>query len=78
LVRVIKPKNKEYEGVWMIRGAQKNQRDGYLVDISRPDIIDLRKNGKLNVRLQSLLDGGLEILKTPLTGIAAHDASSLS
>jgi hypothetical protein len=69
LIRVPKPKNKEYEGIWMIRGAQINQRDGYLVDISRPDIIDSRKNGKPNVRLQSLCDGGLEILKTPLTGI---------
>ena|GEM_PF-324262 len=69
LIRVIKPKNKEYEGVWMIRGAQINQRDGYLVDMSRPDIIDSRKNGKPNVRLQSLVDGSLEILKTPLNGI---------
>jgi hypothetical protein len=76
LIRVPKPKNKEYEGIWMVRGAQMNQRDGYLVDISRPDIIDARKNGKPNVRLQSLCDGGLEILKTDLTGVASSPTSS--
>jgi hypothetical protein len=76
LINVPKPKNKAYEGIWMIRGAQLNQRDGYLVDICRPDIIDCRKLGKPNVRLQSLVEGGLEILKTPLTGIAVCPITS--
>jgi len=74
LIRVPKPKNREYEGTWMIRGAQINQRDGYLVDISRPDVVDSRKGGKPNVRLQSLCDGGLELLKIPLTSVATASA----
>lgn len=76
LIRVLKPKNKSYEGIWMIRGAQLNQRDGHLVDICRPDIVDCRKYGKPNVRLQSLYEGGLEILKTSLTGIASYPSIS--
>ncbi len=70
LIQVPNPRNKEYAGLWMIRGAQLNQRDGYLVDISRPDTIDTRKYGKLNVRLESLVEGGLEILKSSLCGVA--------
>jgi CRISPR-associated endonuclease Csn1 len=73
LIRVSNPKNKDYKGVWMIRGAQLNQRAGYLVDISEPDVIEYRvpkrKDCKQNVGLKALVQGGLEILKAPLTGI---------
>lgn len=73
LIRVSNPRNKDYKGIWMVRGVQLNQRAGYLVDISEPDVIEYRvpkrKDCKQNVGLKALLQGGLEILKTPLTGI---------
>ncbi len=75
LIRVSNPKNNGYKGIWMVRGVQLNQRAGYLVDISEPDVIEYRvpkrKDCKQNVGLKALLQGGLEILKTPLTGIAS-------
>jgi CRISPR-associated endonuclease Csn1 len=75
LIRVSNPKNKAYKGIWMVRGVQLNQRAGYLVDISEPDVIEYRvpkrKDCKQNVGLKALVQGGLEILKTPLTGVVS-------
>ncbi|MBI1176020.1 hypothetical protein GC207_01120 [bacterium] len=63
----------DYRGLWMIRGAQLNQRQGFLVDISAPDVITYRVSGRSdcfqNVRLKALVDGGLEILKPTLAGL---------
>ena len=70
----------DYRGIWMIRGTQVHQRDGFLVDISSPDSIEYRVPGrrdcKPNVRLQSLCDNGLEILKINYTGISACPTTS--
>ncbi|MEI9961637.1 MAG: hypothetical protein WDM76_11045 [Limisphaerales bacterium] len=76
LIKVSTPKNQDYKGVWMVRGVQLNQKAaGYLVDISHPDVIEYRvpkrKDCKQNVGLKALIAGSLEILKTPLTGIAS-------
>lgn len=75
LVRVQnKSGRSDYRGVWMLRGAQQNQNAGMLVDLSSPDVITYRvpgrKDCKQNVSLKSLVEGGLEILKPSLTGIA--------
>ena len=67
----------DYRGVWMIRGAQLNQRQGFLVDISAPDVITYRVSGRSdcfqNVRLKALCDGGLSILATTMTGHPLKD-----
>lgn len=81
LIRVSKKAGRsDYRGLWMVRGVQLNQRAGFLVDLSSPDVIRYRVAGRddcaQNIRLQALFDGGLEILKTPLTGIAAFPAPS--
>jgi CRISPR-associated endonuclease Csn1 len=74
LVRIPKKAGRsDYRGLWMVRGVQFNQKAGFLVDLSSPDVIQYRVSGRddcaQNIRLQSLYDGGLEILKTPLTGV---------
>lgn len=74
LIRVPKKAGRsDYRGLWMVRGVQLNQKAGFLVDLSSPDVIQYRVSGRddcaQNIRLQSLYEGGLEILKTPLTGI---------
>jgi hypothetical protein len=79
LVNVPTPKNQDYKGIWMIRGVQLNQKAGYLVDISHPDVIEYRvpkrKDCKQNVGLKALVAGGLKILKAPLTGIASKPSA---
>jgi CRISPR-associated endonuclease Csn1 len=66
----------DYRGLWMIRGAQINQKQGVLVDLSAPDVITYRIPGrpdcKQNVRLASLIEGGLELLKPTLAGVGAQ------
>jgi len=74
LVRVPKKAGRsDYRGLWMVRGVQLKQRDGFTVDFSAPDVIEYRVAGRNDcyqgVRLQALYNGGLEILKTPLVGI---------
>jgi hypothetical protein len=74
LIRVPKKAGRsDYRGLWMVRGVQLNQKAGFLVDLSSPDVIQYRVSKRddcaQNIRLQSLCDGGLEILKTPLTGV---------
>lgn len=62
----------DYRGLWMIRGAQFNQKQGFLVDLSAPDVIEYRvpgrKDCKQNVQLGTLVAGGLKIISTRLTG----------
>lgn len=81
LIRVAnKASRSDYRGIWMVRGVQLNQRAGFLVDLSAPDVIQYRVPGRddcaQNIRLQALFDGGLEILKTPLTGVPFSLAGS--
>ncbi len=81
LIRVPKKAGRsDYRGLWMVRGVQLNQRAGFLVDLSSPDVIQYRVSGRddcaQNIRLQALYDGGLEILKTPLTGIVSCPITS--
>jgi len=81
LVRVPKKAGRsDYRGLWMVRGVQLNQKAGFLVDLSSPDVIQYRVSGRddcaQNIRLQSLYDGGLEILKAPLAGIASCPITS--
>jgi len=63
----------DYRGTWMIRGTKFNRKSGVLVNFTAPDTIETVGSGRNdifeNVRLQALAEGGLEILKTPLTGI---------
>lgn len=74
LIRVAQPKKKDYQGDWMIRSVKNDQRLGMVVDISHPDLIDYSAPGradcKRNVSLKSLVEGGLEILKPTLCGVA--------
>ena len=73
LIRVReKAARSDYRGVWMVRGVQLNQQKGYLIDLSPADQIIYR--GQLgcfrDVSLATLLKCGLEVLKTPLCGVA--------
>jgi CRISPR-associated endonuclease Csn1 len=60
-----------YQGHWMIRGVQLNQRTGMLVDLSFPDFINYRLPGRIesrqNVSLKTLLKDGLRLVRTKLT-----------
>ena len=81
LVRVPnKAGRSDYRGTWMIRGTKFNRKSGVLVNFTAPDTIETVGSGRNdifeNVRLQALADGGLEILKTPLTGIASSTVQS--
>jgi len=81
LVRVPnKAGRSDYRGLWMVRGVQFNQKAGFLVDLSFPDVIQYRISGRddcaQNIRLKALYDGGLEVLKPPLTGIASCPTTS--
>jgi CRISPR-associated endonuclease Csn1 len=82
LIRVSKKAGRsDYRGLWMVRGVQLNRRAGFLVDLSAPDVIEYRVSGRddcaQNIRLQALFDGGLEILKTPLTGIPSSSGDAI-
>lgn len=81
LIRVPKKAGRsDYRGLWMVRGVQLNKKAGFLVDLSSPDVIQYRVSGRddcaQNIRLQSLFDGGLEILKSPLTGVISAPPKS--
>ena len=73
LVRVReKAARSDYRGVWMVRGTQLNQKKGYLIDLSPADQVLYRGEFGCyrDVSLATLLKCGLEILKTPLCGLA--------
>jgi CRISPR-associated endonuclease Csn1 len=70
LVRV--PEGK-FKGVWRVFSA-KNNATGIAVDMGQPDVVRLKnktEGHKINVLLSSLLKNKMNILKTPLTGIAS-------
>ena len=64
----------DYRGMWMVRGVKNNQKVGLLLDMSATHTIDYKAPGrpdcKQNVNLKSLVEGGLEILKPSLCGVA--------
>ena len=68
------PGKNRFAGMWMVRGVTLDQRAGYLIDISSPDVIEYRvpgrKDCKRNISLKSLVEGGLEVLKPSLCGVA--------
>jgi hypothetical protein len=66
-----KSSRSNYQGTWMVRGVQLNQRSGYLLDLSPADQILYRGQPGCfqQVSVATLLKCGLEVLKAPLTGI---------
>jgi CRISPR-associated endonuclease Csn1 len=76
LIRV--PGGKKFKGVWRVFSA-KNNAKGIALDIGSPDVVRLKnktEGHKINVRLATLIKDGMEVLKTPLTGLAACPAAS--
>jgi hypothetical protein len=76
LIRV--PNGKNFKGIWKVFSA-KNNASGMALDIGSPDVVRLKnktEGHKINVRLATLVKDGLEILRTPLTGIAASPIKS--
>jgi len=76
IIRVAGGKN--FKGVWKVFSA-KNNAAGMALDIGSPDVVRLKnktEGHKINVRLATLVTDGLEIIKTPLTGIAACPTTS--
>jgi len=75
IIRVLGGKN--FKGVWKVFSV-KNNAKGVALDIGSPDVVKLknkREGNKINVRLATLVNNGLEIIQTPLTGIAASPDS---
>ena len=61
-----------YKGMWRLFSV-KNNASGLAVDMGRSDVVALKnktEGHKINVLLSSLLKNGLEIVKTPLCGVA--------
>ena len=78
LIRI--PGGKTFKGVWRVFSA-KNNAKGIALNIGSPDVVRLRNNTeghKINVSLATLIKDGMEVLKTPLTGLAASPATSLA
>jgi len=69
LIRVHKGK---FTGIWKVFSL-KNNATGIALDMGCADVVRLQNKTdghKINVLLNSLLQNGMEILKTPLTGLA--------
>jgi hypothetical protein len=76
IIRVSGGKN--FKGVWKVFSA-KNNAAGMALDIGSPDVVRLKNKTvghKINVRLATLIADGLEIIKTPLTGVAVCPTTS--
>ncbi|HZV35137.1 MAG TPA: HNH endonuclease domain-containing protein, partial [Verrucomicrobiae bacterium] len=76
IIRV--PGGKNFKGVWKVFSA-KNNATGVALDIGWPDVVKLKnktEGHKINVRLETLVKDGLEVIHTPLTGIAACPTTS--
>jgi CRISPR-associated endonuclease Csn1 len=70
LIRV--PNGKNFKGIWKVFSA-KNNASGMALDIGSPDVVRLKnktEGHRINVLLTTLVKDGMEILKTPLTGVA--------
>ncbi len=72
--------SKKYPGIWRIRGLKHNQKQGLLVNISRPDVCPSQGSGrddlKENVSVKTLLACGLEVVPSTLCGVASGPQSS--
>jgi hypothetical protein len=76
--QLIEIENGKFRGIWKVFSA-KNNASGMALDLGAPDVVRLKnktEGHKINVLLSSLLKGGLKVLKTPLTGIAACPITS--
>lgn len=76
LIRI--PDGKRFQGIWRVFSA-KNNAAGIALDIGSPDVVRLKnktEGHKINVLLASLIKSGMEVLKTPLTGIASCPTTS--
>jgi hypothetical protein len=74
------PKGNKFKGLWKVFSA-KNNAAGIALDIGSPDVVRLKNKTdghKINVRLATLVKDGMEICKTPLTGIAACPTTLLT
>lgn len=69
-------KRSDYRGVWMIRGTALHQRDGVLVDLAVPDLVDYRKfkppYAYKGVNLSTLVACSLQIVGDSLAGVPAR------
>ena len=75
-----KGRRTDLRGVWMVRGIQDKKRDGVILELCWPDVIDSREAGvawaKPNASLRSLLDEGeMTVAHSKLTGLVATTGS---
>jgi len=78
IIRV--PNGKNFKGVWKVFSA-KNNAAGVALDIGSPDVVRLKnktEGHKINVRVATLVKDGMEICKSPLTGVATCPTTSLA
>lgn len=76
IIRV--PGGKNFKGIWRVFSA-KNNASGMALDIGAPDVVRLKnktEGHKINVRLATLIKDGMEVLRPPLTGVAACPTTS--
>jgi CRISPR-associated endonuclease Csn1 len=69
--QLIRVKNGNFKGIWRVFSA-KNNATGMALDIGAPDVVRLKnktEGHKINVRLASLIQGGLEPIHASLTGV---------
>ena len=63
----------DYRGTWMIRGTKFNRKNGVMVNFTVVDTIETVGSGRNdiyeNVRVQALVESGMEVLKNSLTGV---------
>ena len=72
------PGGKNFQGTWRVFSA-KNNAGGLALDIGSPDVVRLKnktEGHKINVALATLIKDGMQINKTPLTGVAACPTTS--
>ncbi len=76
--QLIEVPNGIYRGIWRVFSA-KNNASGMALDIGHPDVVRLKnkvQGHRINVLLFSLLKSGMQIVKTPLTGMATCPSTS--
>jgi CRISPR-associated endonuclease Csn1 len=70
--------NGKFANTWTVRSIKSDRSKGELIDMAATDIVTVASKGnaqRRDVRVRTLLRDGLEILKTPLTGIADNFTS---
>jgi len=76
LIRVLRAKSEKvnYSGVWMVRGVYFKQKGGFMFDLSPADYIEYRriKGAFETVSVATLIKCGLEVLRSPLSGILSR------